>query len=225
MEQEKVGQETKDILIWADKRSKAITVLATIALSAMGAMFIGLTVFAGLNLGSEMNRIANFRKEIKDDIADFRKELKNDINEFIGKSDKKPIIELFASIDSPLEDNTLPIVTRVKEKGKIVHAYFSIILKNKGEVTAKIEAVKFYLKKPIILKSKSTDEKEYDSEDYMEAEDLFTFLPAGASRGITYWMDFKQIGIPLTMHPVLVKVYYGEKKPVTYKFNIKFPEK
>lgn len=222
MEQENAR---KDILDQADRRNKFITAVASIALSAMGVIFVVFTLYAGLNLGSEIDRIANFRKEIKGDIADFRKELKNEINEFLGKSDRKPILELFARIDIPLEGNTLLLVTKVKDKEKL-HAYFPVILKNKGEVTAKIEAIKFYFKKPLTLKSKSTDEKEYSSEDYMDPEDLFSVLPAGASRGITYWMDFdKREEILNTVHQVLVKVYFCEKQPVACKFNIKFPEK
>ena len=108
MEPDKAGQEIKDALDQADRRNKFITVVATIALSVMGAAFVSLAVFAGLNLSNEIDRLTSFRKEIK-----------QDINEFMGKSGGKPKVVFYAGINNPLENETVLAKQKIKmEEGK-----------------------------------------------------------------------------------------------------------
>lgn len=209
-----------------DLRVKIVFWVATIALTALGAGIVGITIFAGITLNSEKQVLRDMEKEVRSalDIQVKR------IDSALQRVEAKPDVIALSLTGEPL-DRKIVKATYIGAGNKI---QFTIILKNTGNKQTDPLFIKWYTREPIKLgdqPAKSSDEPDYDYESISDPYNPSHFpttmskiLPAQAS--ITFNIEGKVTGIDRTRKswPVLVKIYYGGEKAFRAAFAVEISE-
>jgi len=196
------------------------------------------------------NQITNLSEQ-KEDIQRFKKNINEEISAQLGKTSKKPIIELYSHnggliYDQSVIEGTVELHTASKKELEIIKypylfdsssKYKKLRLrfgiKNIGEVIVyKVTAV-LYTNKPIInISSALRQEENYTSIDgfnYMTGGPQFNInLPPGLSDNFIFSLRLPNDFDP-TLHkdiyPVIVKIHYGGNEIVEKKFNLRINSK
>ncbi len=207
-----------------DLRVKIVFWVATIALTALGAGIVGITIFAGITLNSEKQVLRDMEKEVR---SALEKQV-NRIDSALQRVEAKPDVMALSRIGEPL-DKKIVKATYIGNK-----IQFTIIIKNTGNKQTDPLFIKWYTREPIKLgdqPAKSSDEPDYDYESISDPYNPSHFpttmskiLPAQAS--ITFNVEGKVTGIDRTRKswPVLVKIYYGGEKAFRAAFAVEIPE-
>ena len=206
-----------------NNRIKDVQLYPTIIIACLTAFIIGLGLFFAFNLQSEKNRLRDIEDDMVTKIDLARKELRDEIKSSFEGSIKKPNIILLASIDIPLEGQTI-----VAQKIPTTNPDFKVririplIFKNNGEGTSEPIFTKLYSTKILTLNSKSTDEEDFAYEMIFSPE-KWPFQPAIIPAGVSAKLNAESnvnYNDQLDIFPMMVKVYYGGDSFYSAKFFI-----
>lgn len=167
---------------------------------AVSLLALALSIFLGLKLSSEA-----------ESLRDLKKELREEVKESLGKTAKLPELTLTGLDGEPLQGRELKATFTTRDDGS-VWLSFDVVVKNIGRATSGPIFTKFYTTEPLVLHAASTDEPEFQYEDFIEPESIKPqSLPAGVS--LHYKMSF--ILKPSTVfsegkYPALFKLSYGD---------------
>jgi hypothetical protein len=162
---------------------------------------IALTVFGtymSLNLNNEKAEIRQFKEEISELVR--------------GKGGNAELEILRADGRGPLNGSTINVDIE-KTPGKD-HQFLKLdfILHNKGDGWSGEFTTKIYTVAPIVQNVRSSDEPDFDYENYLNRDDSES-IPGGASIRRWSWVMIRRPAeekIKPGRYPILVKEYYGE---------------
>lgn len=157
----------------------------------------------------------------KADLREYKKELREDV----GKTKKEPLLELFGIDGKPLENQTLSLKINIKYQNDGKNKYsisIPYVTKNVGKKTTGKMSIKLYTKRFPISLNPSTDEPDFNFETYINPGSITPQeLPGGGFslswRSNIYFDNKEEI---LGNDSALLKIYYGDDKIVSAKFNI-----
>lgn len=162
-----------------DAKLRIITTVATIALTALGAGFVGITIFSGITLNSERTRLENLEKQVQlkgaeqvstvkglegqitNRLEEYRRSIKTLEQGVQAKSDEQvrrvdmvilktqKVPRVVALVRSGI---TLPgntLKARIMRQGGQDSMVFAIILKNEGTATSDPLFLKWYFREPL----------------------------------------------------------------------------
>lgn len=219
-----MDKEVEDKITHFEKRIDDIKSFITLIVSA-GTTIIGiLMIVFTWNASSE-----------KADLRSHKESLTKEIKEELGKRNKEADIELVTRDGKKLDGQvvianveTYRYFETINDKpvdktGILIELPF--VIKNSGEGYSGRMTIKYYVKSPIKLTYPSTDEEDFDYEEYIAPRD--TALP-NFPGGLTYEYPFaiylKDLSKPLIgKHNMLIKIYYGQGKRTSARIvaNIK----
>ena len=207
----------KDLIERADKRVKFITTVASLALTALGVGFVAVTIFAGVNLDSEIDRLGELETE-----------LRKEIRIALGQVAEEPDVILLSDIDKPLEGQTLTAqVLEPTREGYKIRVVFPVIFKNQGKGGSEPLFAKVYSTKNLPFGGRSSDERDFAYEIFFPPDKLpfkSAIFPAGASASFNVGFNIKQYNESLERYPMLMKIYFGGEAPNQARFLIKIPK-
>lgn len=204
---------------------ETIKFIASVALTALGVGFVGITIFSGITLNSERGSIEELRIETNIAIQEQISRLESSILNI----EKIPNVEAFSEIGKPLNGQVIQGTMFKGSNNNQVN--FSIILKNTGNGRSDPLFVKIYTREPLKLGSnrgKSSDEPNYDYENVTDStakgqgEMHPSILPAGASTYYDMSAEYNGTMEKGTKYPILLKVYSGTQKPHVSNFELVF---
>ena len=178
---------------------------------AVSLLALALSIFLGLNLSSEAESLRALKKELKEEVK-----------ESLGKTKMLPEVTLNRPDGNPLQGSELTAVVKKGDDG-LVWLNFEVILKNVGRATSGPIFTKLYTSAPLTLRNKSTDEPEFQYEDFIKPE---SFDPESLFAGVSlsYKMKFNiKPSIVIQekgKYPALLKFAYGDGLSTRVKFTI-----
>lgn len=223
-----------------EKRIDAAHKYPNFIIGALTVIIIAVGLFSAFNLESERKRLRELEadtrdaikvvsKEIESDIKSTREELKNEIRSSFERGLKLPDVVLLSDINQPLEGQTVIVKTAPPTKeGKKLRILIPVIFKNQGKGSSEPLFSKIYTTKDLKFGSQSSDEKDFDYEDYWPPE-KYPFqpavLPAGVSTVLNAGFNIGDYNEKVEKFPMLIKVYFGGESSNQAKFYIKIPTK
>jgi len=155
----------------------------------------------------------------KADLREYKKELREDV----GKTKKEPLLELFGMDGKPLENQILKINIQYQNDGKNKYSIsIPYITKNVGKKTTGKMSIKLYTKRFPISLNPSTDEPDFNFETYINPGSITPQELPGGGFSLSWRSNIhfdKKEGM-LGNDSVLLKIYYGDDKIASAKFNI-----
>ena len=199
-----------------ERRISDIKLIPSIAISALAAMFIALTIFSGVRLEKEAKRL-----------HDLEENLTKRVETALGKAAREPKVAPLRAIGVDLEGETIDAVYGAFEEGTMRIA-FRLMLKNDGTKASDPLFLKFYSTKPLNLQSPSSDETAFDYEQYFPPEKFPIaggVLPSGASVSLQVNLKVEAFEPLEDAYPMLAKVYDGRSLPSRAQFRIRFKKR
>lgn len=205
-----------------EENIKTTISFTSIAISVVGVVFIGFTIYSGYNI----NRTYKVSKEI---MADTEKKVANAVSKVdLALINLKKSPELKCYKVGTLEELNDSTIQPQKDNKQI---RFNFSLHNISSVESGHIYFKCYTKDPLMISNikGTSDETLYDYENSAPAgtdrigdsKSGYFRMPPDYSSIMEWGFDYKGKGeIPRGVHPVLLKIYYGKDMPLRIKFNI-----
>jgi hypothetical protein len=178
---------------------------------AVSLLALALSIFLGLRLNAETASLRELEKQLKEEVK-----------ESLGKTTKTPEVIIHGPDGRPLQGRDLKSALEKRADGS-VWLTFHIMPKNVGRVTSGPIFTKLYTSAPLTLYQPSTDEPEFQYEDFIKPEQIDPgSLPAGVSLSYNLRFEIKPpIALPLPgKYPALLKLAYGDGLSTRAEFTI-----
>jgi hypothetical protein len=206
---EKLASEVSSI----EKRVTDVKHFNTAAITVLGILIIGATLYSNFSVSREIERLEYFEKQ-----ATAR------INKLLGETEGSPNVIVLSGENQPLQAQTIPAYYRHKEKDPVATIGFDVIFNNTGNKKSEPLVTKIYFRKPVKIYNTwgTADEKEYDSEIIIDASYLRYKGPLvpGLSFKNAFTIQVGSFESKDEFLPIKIKVFYGGDKPFTSEFKL-----